>query len=188
VYDISWRYVSTVRGATPKRSAETFQSGNGCGTVAAYNPNVINRAATSLKGRISGGSSRIAITGTWRRFAGRLKRRSMSVATSFCDRFDGPPISTTSFTTSGRDRIFSPNSATSSIAMWLLIVLPSPKIVATPFSRIPLARISLIQISMKALGLSMTNGTPLRRIASSMYHLTRKTSTGESCVSPLDER
>ena len=34
----------------------------------------------------------------------------------------------------------------------------------------------------------MTNGTPLRRIASSMYHLTRKTSTGESCVSPLDER
>ena len=36
--------------------------------------------------------------------------------------------------------------------------------------------------------LDMTNGTPLRRIASSMYHLTRKTSTGESCVSPLDER
>ena len=41
---------------------------------------------------------------------------------------------------------------------------------------------------MNAVGRSITNGTPLRLIASSMYHFTRKISTGASWVTPRKRR
>src|SRR5438128_467911 len=49
----AFTYCSTVRGATPNRSADAFHSGNGRESVAAKCPRLIIRAATSLNGLMS---------------------------------------------------------------------------------------------------------------------------------------
>ena len=105
-----WCDAEPIRGGLPAR-------GTASASVARYNPSVIRRAATSLKGpddrreqpraRPPAGGGASPTTPS---------RRSTRVATWFCDRFDGPPASTTSFTTSGRARILIANSATSSTA------------------------------------------------------------------------
>ena len=122
-----------------------------------------------------------------RRFPDDFKRRSTSVARSFCDRFDGPP---------SVDGLVHHVGPRENLHRKLGDVLDRDVIgdvvaVAEDHRHALLANVLRqdlsIQMSMNAVGRSITCGTPLRRIASSMYHLIRKMSTGASCATPRYE-
>ena len=70
-------------------------------------------------------------------------------------------------------------SAASSTAMKLASRVPSPKIIATPFLAMSPPIIGT-QMSMNAVGRSITQGTPQFFTIVSMRSFTRKKSTGES--------